>query len=382
MTVEKPRLNIGRQTRAIAIRHRYFRRRLPKNTLARAKWLWAKGIRKFTALNYRLTRSDSWLLIGFDQEQQDFLTDFRQVNLTHSAVILLEAGQQTPRLEQGSTARPLTQLTDWLTARPWAGIVVNHRLPLSTQQRSNIAKAESLGIPVLAPSDFYENYCAKIPANTLPDDRITFSAGFRRLSGQGLSGQIGARIKRLGDIALALTVLAFISPIMLLTAILIKLDTPGPVFYSQTRTGHNMRPFKVHKFRSMVQNAEQHGAQWAKAKDSRITRVGRFIRLVRIDELPQLWNVIKGDMSMIGPRPERPEFDQQLSAKIPHYSVRYLIKPGITGWAQVLYPYGASIEDAYEKLAYDLYYIKNYSPWLDALIVLKTLSVVLLGKGR
>jgi lipopolysaccharide/colanic/teichoic acid biosynthesis glycosyltransferase len=169
---------------------------------------------------------------------------------------------------------------------------------------------------------------------------------------------------------------------MLLVALAIKLDSPGPIFYSQQRTGLNGKTFKVHKFRSMYQDAEKRGVQWAQERDPRITRVGYWLRLMRIDELPQVWNVVKGEMSLIGPRPERPQFDAQLKEAIPYYDIRYLVKPGITGWAQVLYPYGASIEDAYEKLSYDLYYIKNYSIWLDIAIFFKTIRVVLLGKGR
>ncbi|MEO1184008.1 MAG: exopolysaccharide biosynthesis polyprenyl glycosylphosphotransferase, partial [Cyanobacteria bacterium J06636_27] len=173
-----------------------------------------------------------------------------------------------------------------------------------------------------------------------------------------------------------------LSPLMLLVGLLIKLDSRGPIFYSQERTGLNGIPFKVHKFRSMYQDAEKRGAQWAQERDPRITRVGYWLRLMRIDELPQVWNVVKGEMSLIGPRPERPQFDAQLKEAIPYYDIRYLVKPGITGWAQVLYPYGASIEDAYEKLSYDIYYIKNYSIWLDIAIFFKTIRVVLLGKGR
>jgi lipopolysaccharide/colanic/teichoic acid biosynthesis glycosyltransferase len=173
-----------------------------------------------------------------------------------------------------------------------------------------------------------------------------------------------------------------VAPLMLVTALLIKLDSPGRVFYSQLRSGLYGQPFRVDKFRSMYQDAEQLGAQWASQRDSRITRVGYWLRLMRIDELPQIWNVLCGDMSLIGPRPERPEFDVKLKEAIPYYEVRYLVKPGITGWAQVMYPYGASVEDAYEKLSYDLYYIKNYSLWLDLAITFKTIRVVLLGKGR
>ncbi len=174
----------------------------------------------------------------------------------------------------------------------------------------------------------------------------------------------------------------FLSPLMLLAALAIKLDSPGSVFYTQIRTGLEGKPFRVYKFRSMYQDAEKRGAQWANERDPRITRVGRWLRLTRIDELPQILNILRGEMSLIGPRPERPEFDLKLRQEIPYYDLRYLVKPGITGWAQVMYPYGASVEDAYEKLAYDLYYIKNYSLWLDLAIVFKTIRVVLLGKGR
>jgi exopolysaccharide biosynthesis polyprenyl glycosylphosphotransferase len=190
------------------------------------------------------------------------------------------------------------------------------------------------------------------------------------------------KLKRFTDVTISGVLLVFVFPLMLLAALAIKLDTPGPIFYSQTRSGLYGKPFKVYKFRSMYQDAEKRGAQWASQRDPRITRVGYWLRVMRIDELPQIWNVLCGEMSLIGPRPERPEFDVKLKEAIPYYEVRYLVKPGITGWAQVMYPYGASIEDAYEKLSYDLYYIKNYSLWLDLAIAFKTIRIVLLGKGR
>jgi len=167
---------------------------------------------------------------------------------------------------------------------------------------------------------------------------------------------------------------------MLIAAIAIKLDTRGPVFYSQTRTGLSGVTFRLYKFRTMVKDAEKSGPRWTKKDDPRITRVGRFLRSTRIDELPQLWNVLLGEMSFIGPRPERPDFNAELEAAIPYYDLRHLVKPGITGWAQVLYPYGASVEDAREKLQYDLYYIKNYSVMLDLVILIRTLRAV--GRGR
>ena len=176
--------------------------------------------------------------------------------------------------------------------------------------------------------------------------------------------------------------LLVLSPLILLTAILIKLDSRGPVIFSQERVGQNGKPFQVHKFRSMVADAEKRsGPVWATENDNRVTRVGRIIRKLRVDELPQLWNVLKGEMSFVGPRPERAYFIEQLEKEIPYYSERHSVKPGLTGWAQVSYPYGASVEDAIEKLNYDLFYTKNMSFLLDMLIVFRTVKIVLFGKG-
>jgi exopolysaccharide biosynthesis polyprenyl glycosylphosphotransferase len=169
---------------------------------------------------------------------------------------------------------------------------------------------------------------------------------------------------------------------MLLAALAIKLDSRGPVLYRQERVGLNNQPFQVVKFRSMRTDAEKDGkAVWATRNDSRVTRVGRFIRLTRIDELPQLFSVLKGDMSLVGPRPERPPFVEQLTRQIPFYAVRHSVKPGVTGWAQVRYQYGSTVEDSQEKLQYDLYYVKNHSLWMDLRILVQTVHVVLTGKG-
>jgi lipopolysaccharide/colanic/teichoic acid biosynthesis glycosyltransferase len=163
----------------------------------------------------------------------------------------------------------------------------------------------------------------------------------------------------------------------------IKLDSPGPVLFKQVRVGKGDKEFIIYKFRSMRRDAEQKsGAVWARENDNRITRFGQFLRKSRIDEIPQLFNVLMGSMSLIGPRPERPEFVKDLKKVVPYYAERHFVKPGITGWAQVCYPYGASVEDAFEKLRYDLYYIKNYSLWLDFKIMFKTVSVMLKKMGR
>jgi exopolysaccharide biosynthesis polyprenyl glycosylphosphotransferase len=170
-------------------------------------------------------------------------------------------------------------------------------------------------------------------------------------------------------------------PIAIITAILIKLDSRGPVLYKQERVGRNGRTFMVMKFRSMRVDAEKDGPVWARAADDRVTRVGRVIRKIRVDEIPQFWNILKGEMNFVGPRPERPHFVSQLAQEIPYYEQRHLIAPGLTGWAQIKYPYGSSIEDARQKLQYDLYYVKNQSLALDAAILFETVKTILFSRG-
>ena len=196
------------------------------------------------------------------------------------------------------------------------------------------------------------------------------------------AGGLTAVLKRLSDIIVGLALLSLTLPLMALTMLAIKIDSPGPVFYRQQRVGQFDKPFTLLKFRSMTANAEAGGNPvWAQRNDPRVTRVGRFIRATRIDELPQLVNVLVGEMSLVGPRPERPHFVEQLSQAIPFYRQRSYVKPGVTGWAQINFPYGASVEDAREKLAYDLYYIKNRSILLDAAVLVSTVRVVLFGEG-
>ncbi len=194
-------------------------------------------------------------------------------------------------------------------------------------------------------------------------------------------GRVQAAVTRVGDVLLSLVFLVFTLPLMLLVALLVRLDSAGPVLYRQERVGLDGRPFVLLKFRSMRTNAEARGPAWAQLRDPRVTRVGAFMRRTRIDELPQLLNVLRGEMSFIGPRPERPHFVEQLSEVIPHYHERARVKPGLTGWAQVNFPYGASVEDARAKLSYDLYYVKNRSLLLDVLILFATVRVILFQEG-
>ena len=184
------------------------------------------------------------------------------------------------------------------------------------------------------------------------------------------------RIKRAFDVFFAVILISALFPILIITAFLIYIEDGGPIFFSQLRTGYLGKPFKILKFRTMKNNSEKSGPQWAKKNDPRITRIGSYLRLFRIDELPQLIFVLKGTMTLIGPRPERPEFDILLKEKVPHYSLRYLVTPGLSGWAQVNYPYGSSVKDSINKLSFDLYYLKNISIILDMLIFLKTIRLV------
>ena len=195
-------------------------------------------------------------------------------------------------------------------------------------------------------------------------------------------GDRAARLaKRASDIALGLALIVFTLPVLVLTALAIRVSSDGPVFYRQTRVGRGGRHFEIYKFRSMRTDAEADGVRWAGKNDCRITPVGRFIRATRIDEIPQAINIIRGEMSFVGPRPERPHFTTVLAEQIPHYDERHRVKPGLTGWAQVNYHYGASVEDAVEKLRYDLYYLKNHSLLLDLFIILRTLVVAVRGTG-
>jgi sugar transferase (PEP-CTERM system associated) len=231
------------------------------------------------------------------------------------------------------------------------------------------------GIRVLDLASYFEKTLGQIRLDSLYAGWLIFGDGFNQ-------GYVRSLIKRISDIVFAMILLILALPIMLVTMLLIGLESGFPVLFRQERVGLNGRLFNVIKFRSMRCDAEPDGKPvWAKSADDRVTKVGRIIRKLRIDELPQLFSVLKGDMSLVGPRPERPFFVDQLTREIPFYAVRHSIKPGITGWAQVCYHYGATVEDAAEKLQYDLYYVKNHSLFLDVVILFETIGVVILGKG-
>ncbi|MBD2353383.1 sugar transferase [Tolypothrix sp. FACHB-123] len=343
--------------------------------------IWAVISRLLTVKWLRSHAEQSlWLMLGAGESGIKFAQMFLEQNPLGRLVVLAETSKDITELAKTASnlsyGGNIKDLTVW-SQYPWSGLVVTTQMSFSEIQVEQLMQLRLQGIPIYRLPDICETLWYKLPSCLLEDSWWAFSAGFNLVS----SG-ISLKLKRLVDLILAGLLLIFLFPLMLLAMVAIKLDSPGSVFYSQVRTGLYGKPFRVYKFRSMYKDAEKWGAQWASQRDPRITRVGYLLRVLRIDELPQIFNVLRGDMSLIGPRPERPEFDIKLKESIPYYELRYLVKPGITGWAQVLYPYGASVEDASEKLAYDLYYIKNYSLWLDIAIAFKTIRVVLLGKGR
>ncbi|MGN6271310.1 MAG: TIGR03013 family XrtA/PEP-CTERM system glycosyltransferase [Sphingomonas sp.] len=253
---------------------------------------------------------------------------------------------------------------------------------LALEERRNalplkdLLRIKTTGVHVNEISTFLERETGRVDLDSVNPSWLIFSDGFSS------SRMLSSLFKRLFDIAASVTLLTLTLPLILLTAILVKLESKGPAFYRQRRVGLYNQGFDIIKLRSMRQDAEAAGkAVWAEKDDPRITRVGRVIRKLRIDELPQTWSVLKGEMSFVGPRPERPQFVDDLEQQLPYYAERHMVKPGITGWAQINYPYGASIEDSRQKLEYDLYYAKNYSPFLDLLILLQTIRVVLFPAG-
>jgi len=263
-------------------------------------------------------------------------------------------------------------------------VVQNHQISqiiVSMDERRGRLPMEALlqckmrGVQINEGVEFYERTTGKILIDKLRPSWLIFSSGFEH-------SRLAQLFKRLIDLFISAFSLVILFPLIMMIAVLIKLESRGPIFFKQERVGENGRVFVLYKFRSMQDDAEKEtGPVWAEDMDDRMTRIGSFVRKTRIDEIPQLFNVLKGDMSIVGPRPERPFFVEQLAKKIPFYVKRHSVKPGVTGWAQVRYSYGASLEDAKEKLQYDLFYIKHMSFWLDMGVIADTFKVVLMGKG-
>jgi len=279
---------------------------------------------------------------------------------------------QLQLIEQAAAAESLQTVN----TTDLAGIAIGEQAQLNERALERLLALRRQGIHVIALVNWAEQVLQRVPPELFSNHWLAQAEGFELQP-----DRLGWRIKRLGDLLVAALLLVLSAPVMTLAAVLIKIEDGGPVVFSQIRTGIYGESFRLSKLRSMRTDAERHGARWASRGDPRITRVGYWLRRLRIDELPQLWNVIKGDMSLIGPRPERPEFEDELEAKIPHYRIRHWIRPGLSGWAQVCHPYGASVDDSRSKLSYDLYYLRNFSLPLDLLILLKTIRLVSRAAG-
>jgi lipopolysaccharide/colanic/teichoic acid biosynthesis glycosyltransferase len=301
-----------------------------------------------TLLRQRFTTNDCWVVQGS--------AGFRQ------------------RLERElAWARQPTRLTE--AANPAERFVVEDFTLLSLEQQKHLLLLQAEGAAVVSALGWCELVLQRFP----PD--LLHTADLLRGEFAAPHGSLQKRLKRLGDVLVSGLLLTLTAPLLLLAALLIRLEDRGPVFYSQVRSGLAGAPFQVWKLRSMRVDAEASGAQWSGRGDPRITRIGQLLRVTRLDELPQLWAVLRGQMSLIGPRPERPEIEVELERQIPHYRLRHLIRPGLSGWAQVNYPYGASLADSVNKLSYDLYYLRNFSFWLDLLILVKTIRLVFNARG-
>lgn len=315
------------------------------------------------------------LIVGAGElAQQVFDIVPKSLNI-HSFVRFISCTDKKPAVNPELIVGNINQLNEILhDYRP-------QKLILSlTERRGNLPLKEIMhcklrGVDVVDATTYYEQIMGCLMVENMQPSTFIYTQRFRMTP-------FMRSYKRLFDLILSVLGLVIVSPILPVIAIAVKIDSPGPVFYKQLRVGEREIEYFVYKFRTMAQNAESNtGAVWAQKNDPRVTRLGKLLRKTRLDEIPQLYNVLKGDMSFIGPRPERMAFVERLKETIPFYSTRHFVKPGVTGWAQVCYPYGASDEDALEKLRYDLYYIKNYSILLDFRIILDTIRVVTSGFG-
>lgn len=341
---------------------------------------WAYVVRFFAA---KWTRQQSetvcWLVLGAGESASFLWKDFSKTGHRGKMHFLAKNNEEYRESQARGLPEPVgtMQCINAEKLKTYAGIIISSPPPLPDDLVQLLMQIRYDGKSVYDLTDFYERFWFKVPILHLKNGWIVFAYAFDLLQ-----DPLGVRLKRILDVVISTALFLLFSPLMIIIVLLIRLDNPGPAIFHQKRVGEGRREFTIYKFRTMRMNAEENGPQWTNVNDTRVTRIGRVLRITHLDELPQLWNVIRGDMSFIGPRPERAEFTKMFESQIPYYDSRYLVKPGITGWAQVMYPYGASVEDAHEKLQYDLYYIKHYSLLLDIAILFKTVRIVLLGKGR
>lgn len=317
-------------------------------------------------------------IIGYNPQAIELAKELiKNPQLGYKLKLIIENHKEVDRTElpEIKIAQGFKNLRETLQQEKVNVAIVTPEVYKSQELIQNLFECIKYKIDFVNLSEFYENITQKVPLTAISE--VWFLENISQEKKQ--SYEI---IKRLFDFIFGILLLIISLPFWPLIATVIKLESRGKAFYTQTRVGQSGRPFKMVKFRSMIRDAEKDGPKMTSRKDSRITKFGNFLRKSRLDELPQLWNIIKGEMSFVGPRAERPEFHQELKSEIPFYQERYLIKPGLSGWAQIKYGYGSSVEDNFEKVQYDLYYIENRSFIFDLSIILKTINIILRGGGR
>ncbi|MFT7246594.1 MAG: exopolysaccharide biosynthesis polyprenyl glycosylphosphotransferase, partial [Candidatus Azotimanducaceae bacterium] len=332
-------------------------------------WIWSLSFRYIANLWFVEQRSQIHWLVIVDDNPSQFLQDFRK-DFQAETVLLLTKDGQLPELSEPLVGANTQLAGSWdnfdevISTTPVSGVIVTSLERVPNELVDRLMNIRIHGTRIYRLSDFYEQYLSRVPIFHLSQQWLTTAHGFELIH-----NRLGLRFKRYVDVLIALVGGLLALPLIIATVLLIFVSSGRPIFYRQTRTGENNEPFVCYKFRTMVKDAEADGIQFAAVDDPRVIPFGRWLRKYRLDELPQLWNVLRGDMSFIGPRPERPEFIQNLAQQIPFYNLRHTVKPGITGWAQVMYGYGDTESDAAQKLQYDLFYIKNYSLLLDISIL-------------
>jgi exopolysaccharide biosynthesis polyprenyl glycosylphosphotransferase len=310
------------------------------------------------------TYDKPWLIVANRKEQEILDREFQ-----------VEKDNGIPE-EGHSFLHTIDDLKTEIKFRNITGIAISHSVLQERETLETLLKERQRGLECCSLEDWCENKLQRLPPELLDRRSLIVADGY-----QLQPGTLNWRIKRLGDLGLASFLLVVSSPLMIMAMVVIKLEDGGPCLYKQRRTGLFGQEIWIRKLRTMRVDAEKNGAQWAQANDPRITRSGHWLRTFRIDELPQLWAVVCGEMSLIGPRPERPELEKSLRKSLPNYQLRSWLRPGLSGWAQVCYPYGASLADSRNKLSYDLYYLRNANLLLDILIMFKTVRLVLGGQG-
>ena len=323
--------------------------------------------------------AEKTIILGFGELARDILQEVknsRDISYHIRSLVLHEKENSSPIQFDGIPIRyGFDGLSDLVEAEQASSIIVVLDQKRGIMPYNELLNCKTRGISIIDGESFYERITGKLLIEKINPSWLIFSEGF-------VKSKASRFTKRLVGFVMSSIMLIIFSPLMFLVAVAIKLDSRGPVLFSQERVGENEEIFRLYKFRSMRVNAEEEtGPVWASDDDARITRVGKIIRKLRIDELPQLWNAFKGDISFVGPRPERRFFVEKLKRIVPYYKERLTVKPGITGWAQIKYGYGASDQDALEKLKYDLYYIKNMSIMMDLMVIFHTVKIVLLGRG-